>query len=174
MNDWFLDQARLGNVYSTSPTTTGAFTVIHATSTGLTLENPHGSGKDLVMKGGKFTSTTLTTIGEVGIAVNPTTSTVLSATTTATVIHNAKNTGSNANIGVGLAYSIATLSSTPVWLEMQGSGAVSSAVNSNAPALSWEPNGSIIVPPGSYITWACLTVVRSGIGSFVWAEVDAT
>lgn len=170
-DQWFLDQARLGKVYTASSAASGAFTVIHATSTGLTLENPHGSRKDLVVKSAKFTSISLTTIGEVGLAVNPSLSTVVSSTTTAAVIHNARNEGSDIKTGVGLAYTIATLSSTPVWLEIQGNGNITGNLG-GFNALSFTPNGCIIVPPGSYLTWASLTVVRNGIASFMWAEAD--
>lgn len=172
MDKWFYEKARLGKVFSTSPAAGGAFTVIHATSTGLTLENPHGSGTDLVIKSAKFVSTTLTTIGEVGLAVNPSISTVVSATTTPAVIHKARNTGSNIGSPEAKAYTIATLSSTPVWLEVQGNGNITGNLG-GFNALTFEPNGSIIVPPGSYLTWACLTVVRDGIASFIWAEVPA-
>ena len=173
MDKWFYEQAQLGNVYTASPTTTGAFTVLHATSTGLTLENPYGSCKDLVIKSAKFVSVTLTTIGEVGLACNPSISTVVSTSTTSAVIHNAKNVGSNINTGVGRAYSIATLSSTPVWLEIEGNGNITGNLG-GFQALTFTPNGAIIVPPGSYLTWACLTVVRNGMASFIWAEVDAS
>lgn len=170
-NNWFMDQARLGNVYSTSPAAEGVFTVIHATSTGLSLENPFGSGKDLIVKSAKFVSTLVTTIGEVGLAVNPTVSTVISGTATAAVIHNGRNTGSDANVGVALAWTIAVLPSTPVWMELQGTGIITNNLG-GFQALSFEPDGWCIVPPGSYLTWASLTVVRTGVASFVWAEVD--
>lgn len=172
MSNWFMEQARLGNVYTASPAANGDFTKLSATSTGLSLENPFGSGKDLIIKSAKFVPAEEEAISESGLCVNPTMSTVVSSTTTAAVIHNARNTGSNENIGVGLAYTIATLPSVPVWLEFQGATILASNLGGYQ-GHEFKPDGWCIVPPGSYIAWALLTTVTGGIASFVWAEIDA-
>jgi len=172
MDKWFYDQARLGNVYHGQNTTAGAVTVLSATCTGLVLENPFGSNKLLVVKGGSFTGTTLSTIREIGIQVSGNIQTVVSTTTTAGAIHNAKLAGTNASVGSGKIYTIATLGSTPVWLTSIGSPKVTAAVEA-APALIWQPNGDVIVTPGTYIAFGALTAAATGMCSFTWAEVDA-
>ena len=125
---WFLDQARLGKVYHSHNTTAGAVTVLSATCTGLVIENPIGSGKDLVIQSMSFVGSTLTTIREIGIAVNASISSAGSTSTTAAVIHNGRNRGSNVGTGVGKSYSIATLPAAPVWIRGIGSPKVTAAV----------------------------------------------
>ena len=69
-SQWFLDQARLGNMYHSHNTTAGAVTVLSATCTGLVLSNPLGSNKELVVSNMSFVGSTLSTIAEMGIAVS--------------------------------------------------------------------------------------------------------
>ena len=171
MDKWFFDQARLGNVYHSHNTTHGAITVLSATSTGLMIENPYGSGKILVMKNGEVTGTTLSTIRQVGVAVASAVTVALSATTTAAVIHNAKLQGSNIDTGVGRSYSIATLASTPVWYKNMGNLRVTAAVTGES-ALKVDFNGDTIVMPGTFIAFATLTAAADGLCSFTWAEID--
>lgn len=170
MNRWFFDQARLGNVYHTHNTTAGAVVVLNATCTGLVLENPFGSGKILVMKSAQFANSTLAAIAEIGLAVSTSVQQAASATTTATVIHNAKLSGSNVNKGVAKTYSIATLASTPVWYRSMGSveltGSVEAGINEA------DLNGDTIIMPGTFICLATLTTARTGMCSFTWAEID--
>ena len=171
MSKWFFDQAQLGNVYHGQNTTAGAVTVLSATCTGLVLENPYGSGKLLVVKSGAFTGSTLTTIREIGIQVSGAVQTVVSTTTTAAAIQNAKLSGTNGKTGAGKVYSIATLGSTPVWLTNLGSPKVTGAVEA-APALIWQPDGDVIVTPGTYIAFGALTAAATGMCSFTWAEIN--
>lgn len=168
---WFLDQARLGNVFHSHNTTAGAVTVIHATSTGLILMNPYGSGKDLVMKNMSFVGSTLSTIREIGIACSAATYTTLPSTTTAAVIHNARNKGSDIDTGVGVVYSIATMQGTPVWLRPLGSARVTNAVE-GLTAMTAEFDGTFIVTPGNFILFSTLTAAATGLCSMTWAEAD--
>lgn len=171
-NQWFQDQARLGNMYHSHNTTTGLVTVIHATSTGLMLFNPIGSAKDLVVDKATFVGTTLGAIGQIGIAVSPTKLTA-NATGTAAVVHNAKVSGSDANKGVATVLSICTLGTTPVWLRSIGASRITGSQDGNG-AFEADFNGTLVVPPGMYIGFAALTTTRAGLMSFSWAEVDAT
>ncbi len=170
MDKWFFDQARLGNVYHSHNTTAGEVKVLSATCTGLVLENPHGSGKILVMKSAQFANSTLAAIAEVGLVVSTSVSTVVSATTTATVIHNAKLQGSNIDTGAGKAYSIATLATTPVWYRSMGSVELSGSVESGINEANLD--GDTLIMPGTYIALATLTTARTGLCSFTWAEID--
>ncbi len=169
MDKWFFDQARLGNVYHSHNTTAGAVTVLNATCTGLVLSNPVGSTKALVMKNVQFANSTLAAIAEVGLAVSPSVSTAVQ-TGTAVVIHNAQLSGSDANIGAGRTFSIATLLTTPVWYRSMGSveltGSVEAGINEA------NLNGDTIIMPGTYIALATLTTARTGMCSMTWAEVE--
>jgi len=171
MAKWFFDQARLGKLFHGQNTTAGAVTVLSATCTGLVLENPYGSCKALVVKSGSFTGSILSTIREIGIQISGVVQTVVSTATTAAAMHNAKLAGTNINTGVGRVYSIATLGSTPVWLTSIGSPKVTAAVDA-APALVWQPNGDVIVMPGTYVAFGALTAAATGMCSFTWAEID--
>ena len=167
---WFLDQARLGNMYHSNNTTAGAVTVLSATCTGLALSNPLGSGKNLVVSNMSFVGSTLSTIAEVGVAVSSSVANAVQ-TGTAAVVHNAKLAGSNSNLGKGRTFSIATLLSTPVWLRPIGSARVTGTTEgTNAFTASFD--GTIIVTPGTYIAFSTLTAARTGLCSISWAEVD--
>jgi len=167
---WFLDQARLGNMYHSHNTTAGAFTVIHATYTGLALSNPLGSGKNLVVDNISFVGSTLSTIAEIGVAVAPSISNAVQ-TGTAAVVHNAKLAGSNSNIGKGRTFSIATLLSTPVWLRPIGHARITGAQDGSSSFVA-DFDGTLIVTPGTYVCIATLTAARTGLGSISWAEID--
>lgn len=170
MDQWFLDKARTGNVYHAHNTTTGAVTVLSATCTGLVLENPPDSGKELVVAKMSFTGSTLASIREVGIAVSSTVSTAVSTSTTAAVIHNGRVSGSNYNNGAGRAYSIATLASAPLWFRPLCNARVTGAVHSMSPA-EVEFDGTVIVMPGTYIAFSTLTAAATGLCSITWAEI---
>ncbi len=169
-NQWFLDQARLGNVYHSHNTTAGAVTVLSATCTGLVLSNPIGSGKELIVESMSFVGSTLSTIREIGIAVSPSVATAVQ-TGTAAVIHNAKLKGSNQALGVGRTFSIATLLTTPVWLRPLGSARVTGAVE-GLQAMTAQLDGTVVVTPGTYVAFSTLTAAATGLCSITWAETD--
>ena len=169
-NQWFLDQARLGNMYHSNNTTAGAVTVLSATCTGLVLSNPIGSGKDLVVESMSFVGSTLSTIAEIGVAVSSAVATA-TQTGTAAVIHNGRLSGSNGNTGVGLTHSIATLLSTPVWLRPIGHARITAAVEGSR-AFKADFDGTLVVTPGTYVAFATLTAARTGLCSISWAEAD--
>lgn len=167
---WFLDQARLGNMYQACSAGAVTLSTVSATCTGLALSNPYGSGKLLVVKSVSFQpSTAPAGASVVGLA----TSTALSQTavvhTTPMVIHNSKLAGGTV-VGVGRADAAATLPSVPLWLRPIG-GVV--AASSISPGKYVEPvNGSIIVKPGGVLSLSYLTTAAVGIASIEWAEID--
>ncbi len=171
MNRWFLEQTQKGNVYHSHVTAAKAVTALSATHTGIALENPLGSNQDFVIESICFTDTVLAGISEVGVGIGPALKTVVSASTTATVIHNGKLAGSNRNIGIGLPYSVATLASTPVWLHPIGSPRITGAVEGYSD-LTKKFEGTLISAPGMFVCLMALTVVRTGHCSITWAEVD--
>lgn len=174
MDQWFVDQARQGNVYHSHNTTAGAVTVLSATCTGLVIENPINSRKDLVIARMSFTGSTLAGIAEMGIAISTEVVTDLSTGITKAVIHNGRLSGSNANNGVGRSYSVATLASAPLWLRplasLRQSGG--SEADNATPSLSVDFDGTVIVTPGTYIAFSTLTAARTGLCSITWAEID--
>lgn len=170
MSDFFKDQARLGKMYHAHNTTAGAVTALSATCTGLVLSNPLGSGKDLIVSNMSFVGSTLSTIAEIGIAVSSVVA-VAVQTGTAAVVHNARLRGSNGNVGVGQALSIATLLSTPVWLRPIGHARITAGVEA-APAFTADFDGELVITPGTYACFATLTAARTGLCSVSWAEAD--
>ena len=87
------------------------------------------------------------------------------------IIFNGKNTGDGVDTGQGLAYTIATLASTPLWIRPLGSARVTGAVE-GLPVLSADFDGTVIVVPGTFICFSTLTAAASGLCSITWVEVD--
>ena len=171
MDQFFIDKARKGEVYHSHNTTAGEVTVLSATCTGLVLENPFGSGKQLVVHSMSHVGSTLGAIGEIGIAVSSLVSETIATSVTAAVIHNGRPTGSNNHKGVGNAYSDATLPNAPVWLRPIGSARVTAAAE-GLDGIEATFDGTIIVSPGTYICFSALTTARTGLCSITWAEED--
>jgi len=170
-SQWFLDQARLGNMFHAC--TAGAVTLstVSATCTGLVLSNDLGSGKKLVVARVCFQpSTAPAGASVVGLAISAATYSTAITHTTPAVIHNAICSGSNASIGVGRADAAATLPAAPVWLRPIGSVVAASSIS---PAKYVEEvNGEIILPPGSNLSLSYLTTAAVGIASITWVEID--
>lgn len=169
-NDWFLEQARLGNMYNSC--TTGAVTLstVSATCTGLSLTNPFGSGKNLVVKEVRFApSTAPAGVSVVGLAVSPAVSATAVTHTTPAVIHNSIDIGSNLSVGVGLTDASSTLPAAPVWLRPIGSVVAASSIT---PGMYVENvDGTIILPPGTNLSFSYLTTAAVGIASMTWVEI---
>ncbi len=172
MDQFYLREARLGNVYHSHNTTAGIVTVLSTTCTGLVLVNPWNSGKELTVADMSAVGTTLGATREIGIAV-PTEvqETVVTAGATAAVIHNGKLAGANVNRGVGRVYSIATLTSTPLWFRPLGSARVTAAVEGLG-AMSTDFDGTVIVPQGFYVAFSALTADVVALCSITWVETD--
>lgn len=169
--EWFLEQARLGNMYHAC--TTGAVTLstVSATCTGLALSNPYGSGKLLVIAQMRFApSTAPGGAAVVGVAISAAVSQTAVTHTTPAVIHNALATGSNVDAGVAFADAAATLPAAPVWLRPIASVVAASSIT---PAMYLdETNGQIILPPGTNLSFSYLTTAAVGIAAFTWVEID--
>lgn len=170
--DWFMEQARLGKMFNSCSTGAVTLSTVSATCTGLALSNPYGSGKNLVVKQCRFApSTAPAGAAVVGLAVSPAVSATAVTHTTPAVIHNSLATGSDLNVGVAKVDASATLPAAPVWLRPIG-GVV--AASSISPGMYVdETNGSIILPPGTNLSFSYLTTAALGIASFCWVEVDA-
>jgi hypothetical protein len=170
-DSWFLEQARLGNMYNACSTGAVTLSTVSATCTGLALSNPYGSRKLLVVKQARFApSTAPAGAAVVGLAVSPAASVTAVTHTTPAVIHNAIARGSNVDTGVGLVDSAATLPAAPVWLRPLGGVVAASSIEPSV--YVDETNGSIIIPPGASLSFSYLTTAAVGIASFTWVEID--
>lgn len=170
-NSWFLEQARAGNAYNCATTGAVTLTTVSTTCTGLVISNPIGSGKNVVMWKAAFApSTAPAGVSVVGLAISPGIQATNNTHTTPAVIHNAIASGSNANVGKALCDSAATLVGTPVWLWPLASVVATASITPTK--YLEEINGSIILPPGTHLSFSYLTTAALGIAAFSWVEVD--
>jgi hypothetical protein len=168
--DWWLEQARLGNMYHACSTGAVTLSTVNATCTGLALSNPFGSARNLIVKKVRFAPSTIPAgISVVGLAISPAVSRTAVVHTTPMVIHNAITTGSNINVGAAQVDAAATLPAAPVWfrpIAVQISGSTTTA-----PVYEDRTDGDIILPPGTNLSLSYLTTAAVGIASITWAEV---
>ena len=170
-NEWFLEQARLGNLYHACSAGAVTLSTVHATCTGLSLANPYGSGKKLVVKTVSFQpSTAPAGASVVGLAISPAPSSTAVVHTTPAVIHNAIMTGSDKNVGVAKVDVSSTLPNTPVWLRPIGGVVAASSISPGK--YTEKVNGEIILPPGTHLSLSYLTTAAVGIAAVSWAEVN--
>lgn len=169
--DWFLEQARLGNMYHACSAGAVTLSTVNATCTGLSLANPYGSGKLLVVARCRFQpSTAPAGAAVVGLAVSPAPHQTAVVHTTPIVIHNGIMRGSDASLGVGRVDASSTLPNTPVWLRPFG-GVV--AASSISPGMYVdETNGEIILPGGTHLSFSYLTTAAVGIAAVTWVEIS--
>lgn len=169
--EWFLEQARLGNMYHACSAGAVTLSTVSATCTGLALSNPFGSGKNVIVKRVSFQpSTAPAGAAVVGLAISPAVSQTAVVHTTPAVIHNAIANGSNLNVGVASVDVAATLPAAPVWLRPIGGVVAGSSITPGK--YTEEVNGEIILPPGTNLSLSYLTTAAVGIASVTWAEVD--
>lgn len=168
--DWFLEQARLGNMYNACSTGAVTLSTVSATCTGLALSNPYGSAKLLVVAKVRFApSTAVAGASVVGLAVSSAVSQTAVTHTTPIVIHNAISDGSNISTGVGKVDSAATLPAAPVWLRPIASVVAASSIT---PGMYVdETDGEIILPPGTNLSLSYLTTAAVGIAAITWVEI---
>ena len=142
---------------------------LSTTQTGLTLTNPFGSGKTLVILQirGCF-STAPAGVSTILLAanVNPI-ATAVTQTTPLTVRR--ANLGVS-GIGVGLAASAVTLPAAPV--VVRALGGVNATGSTTPNQIVDDVNGAIQVAPGCAVSINTLTTAISGIWSIVWEEID--
>jgi len=169
-DQWFLDQARLGNVYHACSAGAVTLSTVSKTCTGLSLSNPYGSKKLLVIKKISFQpSTAPAGVSVVGIAISTTVSQTQDTHTTPMVIHNAMTAGAT-TLGEGRADAAATLIQTPLWLRPMGCVTAASSIT---PAKYVDnTDGDIILVPGSTLSLSYLTTAAIGVAAITWAEID--
>lgn len=170
MNQWFLDQARLGNMYHACSAGAVTLSTVNVTLTGLALSNPPGSGKNLIVESVGFApSTAPAGASVVGIAISTAPDETATIHTTPMVIHNAKAAG-DTTAGVAFADAAATLPSTPLWFRPMAGVVAGSSITPTK--YKDETQGSIIIVPGAQLSLSYLTTAAIGIASITWVEVD--
>jgi len=143
-------------------------TALSTTQTGITLTNPSGSGKTLVLLQfrGAFTSAPAAAASLVLAAnVNP----VATAVTQTTPLVVRKANLGVSGTGVGLAASAVTLPAAPVVVRALGGPVATGSVSQ--PQVVDDIDGAICVAPGCAVSVNSLTTAISGIWSIVWKEV---
>ena len=169
--EWFLEQARLGNMFHACSAGAVTLSTVSTTCTGLALSNSFGSGKLLVVKNVSFApSTAPAGAAVVGLSIHTALSATETTHTTPMVIHNAIAKGNVSGVCAGKADAAATLASTPLWLRpMAGVVAASSISPAN---YNDNIDGSIIIAPGGCLSLSYLTTAAVGIASVTWVEID--
>ena len=169
--DWWLEQARLGNMYHAASAGAVTLSTVSTTCTGLSLSNSYGSKKLLVVRRVDFVpSTAPAGAAPVFIAIHTAISPTETTHTTPMVVHNALAKGNVSGVAVGKADASSTLASTPLYLRPMGAVVAGSSISPHK--YTDYTNGDIIVVPGGALSLSYLTTVAVGIASVTWVEVD--
>ena len=160
---------RLGKMFFACNQANKATTALSTTATGLILYNPWGSGKKLLLADARFAfSAVPTAAGAVMLSMGNTPSAAATPAGTADTIWNADGSGVTTE-SVARVFTIATTNVVNVYvmpLTVASSTTASTAVAD-------LPEGGIIVVPGNYVMFSHVTTVATGIGSFLWTELNA-
>ena len=170
--DWFLEQARLGNLFRASNQAGATVTLINtSTATGFILSNPWGSGKKMVLRDIGFQYTTVptaTAVLFVAQSISPHVTQVVH--TTPLAVYACDGSGATTQCA-GRADSSSTTPVLPVYSRAIGYSPTTPATTGS---LSYRDycNGAIILIPGTWLQISYITTAPVGIGDATWAEVD--
>ena len=171
--DWFLEQARLGNLFRASNQTAATITLINtSTATGFILSNSFGSGKKLIIRDIGFQYTTVPAAAAVifvaqSIAVHATPVTH----TTPLAVYRADGSGATTECA-GRVDAAATTPNLPVYARSIGYSPTTPATTGG---LNYRDYclGAIILVPGTFLQISYITTAPVGIADATWAEVAA-
>ncbi len=145
-------------------------TGLSTTQTGITLTNPAGSGKTLVLlqvRGAVSAAPAGASALVLAANVNP----VAAAVTQTTPLTVRRANLGIAGTGAGLAASAVTLPAAPVVVRALQSPVAASSIT---PAqVSDDINGALCVAEGCAISLSSITTAVTGVWSIVWEEIDA-
>lgn len=171
--EWFLEQARLGNLYRACNQAAATVTLINtSTTTGFVLANPYGSGKNLVLRDANFSYTTVPAAAAIVFLAQSIAPTAVDVVhTTPLTIYGCNGIGAGTS-SVAKVDSSATTPNLPVYSRMLGYSPTTPATTG---ALTFTDyiNGAIILIPGTYLQISYITTAPVGITSMTWAEVAA-
>ena len=163
-----LDYTRAGQSFFACNQANKATTTLSTTATGLILYNPWGSSKRLIVSDARFAfSAVPTAAGAVMLSMGNTPSAAATPAGTADVIWAADGSGVSTK-SVARVFTIATTNVVNVYVMPM---AVASSTTASV-AMADFPEGGIQVVPGNYIMFSHVTTVATGIGSFLWTEID--
>ncbi len=170
--NWFLEQNRLGNVFSACNQSAATVTLINtSTATGFILSNPWGSGKQLVLRDVNFSYTTVpTATAIVFLAQSIAVSATAHASVTALGVYRCNNSGVTTS-NAGKAYSASTTPNLPVYSRIIGYAPTTPATTGSLTFTDYI-DGAVILVPGSYAQISYITTAPVGITSMAWAEID--
>ncbi len=169
---WFLEQNRLGKLFSACNQSAATVTLINtSTATGFILSNPWGSGKKLVIREANFSYTTVpTATAIVFLAQSIAVSATAHASVTALGVYRADGGGVTTS-NAGRAYSASTTPNLPVYSRTIGYSPTTPATTGSL-TFSDYIDGAMILVPGSYVQVSYITTAPVGITNMVWAEID--
>lgn len=169
--EWFLEQARLGNLFRAANQAAATVTLINtSTTTGFCLSNPYGSGKKMVLRDIGFQYTTVpaaTAIIFAAQSIAPHQTQVVH--TTPLAVYSCDGSGV-ANEAVGKADSSCTTPNLPVYSRALGYSPTTPATTGGLVVRDYC-NGAIILVPGTYVQISYITTAPVGIADATWAEV---
>ena len=170
--DWFLEQARLGNLFRACNQAGATVTLINtSTATGFILSNPFGSGKKLVLRDANFSYTTVpvaTAVLFLAQSIAPHTTSVVH--TTPLGVYDADGGGVSSH-SIARADSSATTPNLPVYSRILGYSPTTPATTGGLTFTDYI-NGAMVLVPGTYVQISYITTAPVGITSMTWAEVD--
>lgn len=143
-------------------------TALSTTQTGLTLTNPAGSGKTLVVLqvAGALSSAPA---GAATVVLAANVDPVAAAVTQTTPLTVRKANLGVSGTGVGLAASAVTLPAAPVVVRALGGPVAGSSISPTQ--IVDNVDGALCIAPGCALSLNSLTTAISGVWSIVWKEV---
>lgn len=171
--DWFLEQARIGNLYRACNQSAATVTLINtSTTTGFILCNPYGSGKKIVLRDANFTFTTVPTATSIVFLAQSIAPTPIDVThTTPLVVYDCAGAGAGTQ-SIAKADSSSTTPNLPVYSRILGYTPTTPATTGGITVTDYI-NGAMILMPGTYVQISYITTAPVGITSMTWAEVAA-
>lgn len=170
--DWFLEQARMGNLYRACNQAAATVTLINtSTVTGFVLSNPYGSGKLLVIRDANFSFTTVPTATSiVFLAQSITSSQTAVVHTTPLAVYR----GDGAGVATGSVAKVDSSATTPVLPVYSRVLGYTPTTPATTGALTFTDyiNGAMTIAEGCWVQISYITTAPVGITSMTWAEVD--
>jgi hypothetical protein len=166
------DYNRLGQVYCVANVAAKNHIAVNATQTGLSVFNPFGSGKKLIIVDWGFVWTTVpAAVHQVGLGMVKGQYSIPTSITALT-IKPADGRGITCN-SVAIAADTLVYLAAPVAIRW-GTGAAYGDSTGVSPYNSQDQiDGSIVCVPGSGVCTIGLTTTAAGMASFTWIEVPA-
>ena len=169
LNGRYYEQGYRGNIFYAVNSAAQALSLSSTTTyTGLTVANPTGSGKNLILTEAIWCTTIAPTgVGAVILGTGATVAQTAGSSTgpVATVL--GSGAGSVAKVGASCTYG-----SNPTFLRpFIGVPWVTATGNGNMGQNKDEIAGSIIIAPGQQVSFVAVTTAITGVGYFSWVEL---